>query len=174
MIGLITYGKMAFVHELGFQHCPKSYAFKGDKVLTPDAIKTQLGLNITSDPLNKGDSSTMKRFLVPVSECEFALNSILDDLQPDPWPTKHGFRAQRCVGTALNIAISMLELAGSVNRGSRIVNILGGPVTTGPGMIVGEELKERIRSHLDIQKERENTRHLKNAIKFYTECATRA
>jgi protein transport protein SEC23 len=68
----------------------------------------------------------------------------------------------------------MLEISGSVNRGSRIVNILGGPVTTGPGKIVSEDLKERIRSHLDIQKERENTCHLKNAIKFYTECATRA
>jgi len=68
----------------------------------------------------------------------------------------------------------MLEVSGSQNRGSRIVNLLGGAVTVGPGQIVGEELKEKIRSHLDIQKERENTRHLSNAIKFYTECATRA
>ena len=68
----------------------------------------------------------------------------------------------------------MLELAGSVNRGSRVISLMGGAVTTGPGQIVGEELKEKIRSHLDIQKERENTRHLKAATKFYTECATRA
>ena len=108
---------------------------------------------------------------MPVAECEFALNSILDDLQPDPWPTKQGNRAARCTGTALNIAISMLELAGGKNRGSRIINLMGGPVTIGPGKIVSEEVKERIRSHLDIQKERENTRHLKPAIKFYTECA---
>lgn len=174
LIGLITYGKMAFVHELGFQHCPKAYAFKGDKVMSAEDVRTQLGLNLASDPLGKGDSAALKKFLVPVAECEFALNSILDDLQPDPWPTKHGNRAQRCVGTALNIAISMLEISGSQNRGSRIVNLLGGPVTIGPGKIVSEELKEKIRSHLDIQKERENTCHLKNAIKFYTECATRA
>jgi len=51
---------------------------------------------------------------------------------------------------------------------------MGGAVTVGPGQIVSEELKEKIRSHLDIQKERENTRHLKPAIKFYTECANRA
>ena len=68
----------------------------------------------------------------------------------------------------------MLELAGSVNRGSRIVNLLGGAVTTGPGKIVSEDLKEKIRSHLDIQGERANTCHLKAATKFYTECATRA
>lgn len=68
----------------------------------------------------------------------------------------------------------MLELAGGKNRGSRIINLMGGAVTVGPGMIVAEELKEKIRSHLDIQKERENTRHLKPAVKFYTECAARA
>jgi len=112
--------------------------------------------------------------LVPVSECEFALNSILDDLQPDPWPTKQGNRQARCTGTALNIGISILELAGSANRGSRIINLQGGAVTVGPGRIVSEELKEKIRSHLDIQRDRENTRHLKPALKFYTECAQRS
>jgi len=52
LIGLITYGRMAFVHELGFQHCPKAYVFKGDKVLTPQEVKSQLGLGQASDPLN--------------------------------------------------------------------------------------------------------------------------
>ena len=33
IIGLITYGKMVSVHELGFQDCPKSYVFRGDKEL---------------------------------------------------------------------------------------------------------------------------------------------
>lgn len=127
-----------------------------------------------SDPLNKGDSSVLKRFLVPVSECEFALNSILDDLQSDPWPHKQGCRAERCSGTALNIAISLLEAAGGASRGSRIINLLGGAVTVGPGKIVDENLSEKIRSHLDIQKERENTRHLKPALTFYGNCAARA
>ena len=34
LIGLITYGRMAFVHELGFADCPKAYVFRGDKELT--------------------------------------------------------------------------------------------------------------------------------------------
>jgi hypothetical protein len=37
-------------------------------------------LTLTQDPLNKGENPALRRFLVPVSECEFALNSILDDL----------------------------------------------------------------------------------------------
>jgi len=87
-VGLITYGKMAFVHELGFSDCPRAYVFRGDKELLPKDIQDQLGINMSSDPLNKGDGTTLKRFLVPVGECEFALNSILDDLQSDPWPLK--------------------------------------------------------------------------------------
>lgn len=34
-VGLITYGRFVFVHELGFQECPKSYALKGSKEYQP-------------------------------------------------------------------------------------------------------------------------------------------
>ena len=131
---------MTFVHELGFSECPKAYVFRGDKELTARQIQDQLGLTLTNDPLNKGENPALRRFLVPVSECEFALNSILDDLQPDPWPVKSGNRPQRCVGTALNVAISLLESTGAQFRGSRIVTLIGGAVTYGPGMIVSETL----------------------------------
>ena len=124
--------------------------------------------------MNKGDNSALKRFLVPVSECEFALNSILDDLQPDPWPVKSGNRASRCVGTALNVAISLLEAAGGQSRGSRVVTLVGGAATYGPGMIVSETLQEKIRSHLDIQKERDNTKYLKKALTYYKDLSLRA
>jgi protein transport protein SEC23 len=165
---------MTYVHELGFAECPKAYVFRGDKELTSRQVQDQLGLTLTTDPLNKGDNSALKRFLVPVSECEFALNSILDDLQPDPWPVKTGNRPSRCVGTALNVAIALLEAAGGASRGSRIVTLVGGAATYGPGMIVSEELKEKIRSHLDIQKERDNTKYLKKALKYYQDLSLRA
>ena len=129
---------------------------------------------MSSDPLNKGDNTAIKRFLVPVSECEFALNSILDDLQPDPWPVKQGNRPLKCVGTAMNVAISLLEAAGGSSRGSRVVTLVGGPVTYGSGMIISDSLQEKIRSHLDIQKERDNTKYLKKAVKYYGDLAARA
>jgi len=61
--------------------------------------------------MHKADPEALARFLVPVAECEFALNSILDDLQCDPWPVEAGNRAARCVGSALNTAVSLLEAA---------------------------------------------------------------
>lgn len=41
----------------------------------------------------------------------------------------------------------------------------GGAATEGPGMIVGPELKESIRSHHDLEKE--TARHWKKALKYY-------
>ena len=39
---------------------------------------------------------------------------------------------------------------------------------------MSQSLQELIRSHLDIQKEKENTKYLKNAIKFYQGIADRS
>lgn len=39
MVGLITYGKMIQVHEVGFSECPKAYVFRGDKALTQEQIR---------------------------------------------------------------------------------------------------------------------------------------
>lgn len=41
-------------------------------------------------------------------------------------------------------------------------------------MIVSESLKEKIRSHLDIQKERDNTKYFKKAMQFYQSLAQRS
>jgi protein transport protein SEC23 len=62
--------------------------------------------------MGRGENGAFGRFLVPVSECEFALSSILDDLQNDPWPVEPFHRPLRCVGAAMNLAVGMLELTG--------------------------------------------------------------
>jgi len=68
----------------------------------------------------------------------------------------------------------LLEAAGSSGRGSRIINLIGGAATYGPGKIVDDKLSERIRSHLDITKERDNAKHFKTASKYYSDLASRA
>ena len=44
LIGLITYGKMVQVHELGCEGCSKSYVFRGTKDLTAKQIQDMLGI----------------------------------------------------------------------------------------------------------------------------------
>ena len=65
----------------------------------------------------------IQRFLLPLSECEFALNSILDDLQIDPWLIPPESRPEVATGCALNAAISLLETCPY--QGSRIMLFIG-------------------------------------------------
>lgn len=44
LIGLITFGKMVQVHELGCEGCSKSYVFRGTKDLTAKQIQEMLGI----------------------------------------------------------------------------------------------------------------------------------
>ena len=39
LVGLITFGTMVQVHELGFVECPKSYVFKGTKDYEPQQVQ---------------------------------------------------------------------------------------------------------------------------------------
>ena len=49
------------------------------------------------------------------------------------------------------------------NTGARVMCFMGGACTQGPGMVVGDELKNPIRSHHDIEKD--NVKYMKKAMK---------
>jgi protein transport protein SEC23 len=50
LIGLITFGKMVQVHELGSEGYSKSYVFRGTKDLTAKQIQNMLGIGKFSAP----------------------------------------------------------------------------------------------------------------------------
>jgi len=107
------------------------------------------------------------RFLLPVQQCEFQLTKALEQLQKDPWPVAADRRNLRCTGVALSVAVGLLE-SSFQNAGGRIMLFAGGPATEGPGLVVGPELREPIRSHHDI--DRDTIKYYKKALKvsFYT------
>ena len=170
-IGIITYGTMCNLVELGFTDFPKMFVFKGEKKYSAQNIVTQLGLFNKNDPRIQSQNS--KKFLVPLKDSEFAINSFLDDLFPDPFPVGFEERKSNCLGLAINVAISLLE---SVHNGEpcRIFIFAGGPCNIGSGKIVDLKLKETIRNYLDFEKGNENTYHFQEAIKYYEELADRA
>lgn len=102
------------------------------------------------------------RFLMPVQQAEFQLTKALEALQKDPWPTASDHRNLRCTGVALSVAIGLME-SSFQNAGGRIMLFAGGPATEGPGMTVGPELREPMRSHHDI--DRDNVKYYKKALK---------
>jgi protein transport protein SEC23 len=100
--------------------------------------------------------------LLPVQQCEFQLTKALEQLQKDPWPVASDRRNLRCTGVALSVAVGLLETSFQ-NAGGRIMLFAGGPATEGPGLVVGPELREPIRSHHDI--DRDNIKYYKKALK---------
>ena len=114
LVGLISFGRMVHVHELSSEGMPRSYYFRGHKDYSAPAVQELLGLvpKGRRQALKGGvtPADATKRFLQPKSECEFALEQILEDLQPDPWQRKQGQRHQRCTGVAMSVAIGLLEM----------------------------------------------------------------
>lgn len=174
LVGLITFGTMVQVHELSFSECGKSYVFRGSKDYSSKQIQEMLGIAAVK-PNQPASLPTAglgaARFLMPVQQCEFTLTSILEELQRDPWPVANQKRPLRSTGAALAIAVGLLE-STFPNSGGRIMAFCGGPCTQGPGMIVGNELKEAVRSHHDIEKD--NAKYMKKAMKHYEALAKRS
>ena len=162
------------VHELGYTECAKSYVFRGTKDYTSKQVQEMLGLTATGVRPNtqqppgrpQQPMGPTARFLLPVQQCEFQLTNALEQLQRDPWPVPNDKRYSRCTGVALSVAISLLETSFQ-NAGARVMLFAGGPATVGSGMVVGQELREPIRSHHDI--DRDNIKYYKKALKvcFY-------
>lgn len=180
LVGLITFGTLVQVHELGFSECPKSYVFRGDKDYPTQKVQDMLGVAPMRGGQVMGGSvpggmggrvPAVGRFLLPVGECTFALEQVLEDLQRDPWPCKQEERVQRCTGTALGVALGLLE--SSVPRqGSRLMLFVAGPPTVGSGAIVSRLKTENIRSHNDLQKNQVPLH--KPAVEFYKALSDRA
>lgn len=107
----------AQVHELGYTECPKSYVFRGTKDYQPKQIQDMLGLSTAFVPRPGGPQQPpppgqhgASRFLLPVSQVEFSLTGVLEQLQRDPWPVANDRRAQRCTGVAMSVAVGLLEV----------------------------------------------------------------
>lgn len=188
LVGLVTFGTMAQVHELGYTECPKSYVFRGSKDYQTKQIQEMLGLTGAAvrpgqpapqpgqpsklpGQMQEGASFGATRFLQPIEQCEFTLTSTLEQLQRDPWPVANDKRPQRCTGVALSVAVGLLE-STFPGTGAHVLLFVGGACTEGPGMVVSHELKEPIRSHHDI--DRDNAKYCKKATKYYEGLAKRA
>ncbi|BES99806.1 transport protein [Nesidiocoris tenuis] len=181
LVGLITFGRMVQVHELGCEGLSRSYVFRGTKDLTSKQVQDMLGIGRVTGgqqqqqqqrgPGQQQQQFPTNRFIQPIQSCDMSLTDLLGEMQRDPWPVSQGKRPLRSTGAALNIAVGLLECSYP-NTGARIMLFVGGPCSQGPGQVVNDDLREPIRSHHDIQKD--NARYMKKAIKHYDALALRA
>ncbi|KAG0630568.1 hypothetical protein M758_1G188200 [Ceratodon purpureus] len=173
LVGLVSYGTNVQVHELGYADLSRAVVFRGEKEVPTQQVHEFLGLTTKqlrgTGPANIALSG-IGRYLLPVSECEFSLSAALDELQPNPYFVKPGFRPQRATGAALSVAASLMEVCVP-NVGSRIMLFVGGPATVGPGMIVDTDQAKSIRTHQDLENDR--APYFKKACKFYNQLSQR-
>ena len=108
---------------------------------------------------------------MPLQDCEFTITAILEDLQKDPWPVKNDHRPLRATGVAMAVAVGLLEATCKGNP-ARTMCFVGGPCTQGPGLVVGDELNEALRSHHDLIKE--TAPHYKKALKHFSTLAAKS
>lgn len=172
LVGLVTFGTIVQVHDLALEKIAKSYIFRGDKEYTEKQI-TEMLAKPTLMPQGQQPqfANSLVRFFMPVEDVEFQLTNVLENLSVDSWPVKPGHRPLRSTGSALNVAVNLLG-ATYPGFGGRIMLFSAGAGTLAPGLIVGDQLKEPIRSHSDIDKD--NAKHYKKAAKFYDGLAARA
>jgi len=172
-VGLVTFGSTVNVYELSFQFCPKVHVFDGNKEYSAIEVQTILGLGATgtasSGPRPLAHSNN--KYIIPLSQTDLHLTSILEDLSRDPRPHKSDERPLRCTGTALKIALSMLEFTIPLSA-ARVLVFSGGPATYGPGMVLGTPHKEQMRSWSEINKE--TAPYIHKASKYYLTLAEQA
>eukprot|EP01114_Cavostelium_apophysatum_P003749 TRINITY_DN1387_c0_g1_i2.p1 TRINITY_DN1387_c0_g1~~TRINITY_DN1387_c0_g1_i2.p1 ORF type:complete len:751 (+),score=163.69 TRINITY_DN1387_c0_g1_i2:87-2339(+) len=169
LIGLISVGKTVQLYESTFEEIPKSWAFSGTKDIV--AKQVQEFLQLPAPPANGYQQAIPNRFLMPISEAEFSLTTILEELLCDPNPTKFDQRPVRSTGPALALAIALLETSFP-NSGGRIMLFTGGPANQGPGMVTSTDLKEPLRAHADLVKDQ--AKYTKAATKYYEALGKRA
>ena len=76
----------AAVHELSASEVPKAYLFRGTRETTAQEVAKMLGLGLVQYKRAAGmpgpsAAPGVGRFLLPYSDCDYTLESIIDDLQ---------------------------------------------------------------------------------------------
>lgn len=78
---------LAAVHELAASEVPRAFLFRGSKEVNAQEVAKMLGLGMVQFkrpagmPGPSAGTAGIGRFLLPYSECDYTLESILDDLQ---------------------------------------------------------------------------------------------
>ncbi|XP_071690224.1 protein transport protein SEC23 E-like [Rutidosis leptorrhynchoides] len=177
LVGFVSFGTQVQVHELGYGDMSKVYVFRGSKDLSKDQVLEQLGLGgsgarrVGGQGFQNGGgfmNSGVTRFLLPASEGAYVIHSLLEELGTDQWPVAPGNRSLRCTGVALSVAAGLVG-ACLPGTGARIVALVGGPCTEGPGSIVSKDLSDPVRSHKDLDKDA--APFFRKAVQYYEELA---
>ncbi|CCH46283.1 hypothetical protein BN7_5875 [Wickerhamomyces ciferrii] len=172
-VALITFDSTVQLHELGLSsEWGDSFIFQGKKDYSTKDIQKYLGMSGNGSRFfNPANLGVFNKIFIPINhESLEKLIQVIKSVQPVSPPTSSN-RPERCTGSALAVASSLIE--GSFKDATgHILAFIGGPCTLGEGKVVDISKSKVIRTFHDIKKKR--AKHLKSATKFYEKLALRA
>lgn len=139
MVGFVTFGSIAYIHELKFSECPRSYVFNGIKTYPVEKMRELLSVTVNE----------ANPFIVPIAEAEQMLTNVIDYLETDIPPSSKTARAERCTGAALDYAITMVN-ACFPGSNAQVILFTSGLITKGPGAMATTNKADLVRQHRDI------------------------
>ncbi|XP_042505272.1 protein transport protein SEC23-like [Macadamia integrifolia] len=170
LVGLVTFDSMVFVHDLGFADCFRAVMFHGERQLSSDRIQELLGISYPKhEQCGKLSAIQKQGFLLPLSECEFNLTTIIEEIHSSVQALS-GHRPLRSTGVAISASIGLLEACLS-KIGSRVMVFTSGPATVGPGIVVKSDLGNTIRTHRDLVNG--HAKFYEKSCNFYKQLALR-
>ena len=135
-VALVTFGSTVRVHELAETNgaMRRSYVFRGTKDCEQEDLRKMLGLDFNRQRAgmngmngmngaaammpNGVDAKPVRRFVAPISECEFTLQSVLDEVTLDEEKTERGKRALTGDGRGYQHCRWTFSRIARVTRGS--------------------------------------------------------
>ena len=157
-IGLILFFQHIYVFDFSSDH-PKCICVNGEKTFKTIDF---LGLLRIQQELPQ---TFLKYFTLSSS---FSLLNTIESLEAKTFREK-GLRHPRCTGSALNLASVLMKLPG-LSKPGKIVLVISGACTVGPGKVVGLELNEHIRTFADIRNNK--AVYVKKAVEYYENLAS--
>lgn len=159
-VGIVTFNKFVHVYELASK-INVVYCVNGSKEYSTKQLMEIMGITIGSDPRMQTEE-VLKRFVVDLHHHRERILRRLRDIKPDPF-IYVGERPLRVTGQALNVATFLAEVS---HAPPKIVLLVGGPCTGGPGQVIAQNYKLQMRSAEELGKG-DNIPFFEKARKFY-------
>lgn len=175
-IGLVSFDKNVFVHELAPEDFLTEKALNGEQIYDCEKIAGLLGFKTMSKDAVGAKigqpSAALLRLVAPLERGREHFRRVLNSLKVNKWPRRKGERFLRCTGAAVSVAVAIGQ--GFYSTGCNIIGFFGGPCTHGPGKMADLKMEILMRSHADLENDSAKIKMHTDAKKFYQVLLDRA
>lgn len=133
-VSLVTFNHNVMLNDLK-NASPFTQVIGGKKQYTMDKLIGLMGLKVADRFVFQTN-----KYVVQIDECKSKLINIIKNLQSEQFAVKRSNRVARCTGQAMMVSAALVHSFGGI--GGRVLNIISGPCTRGPGMIIEESLSK--------------------------------